>query len=83
VQHNGRFDEPTSKVNALKKDYWQLAAQKLQEEDPSTAAHIEALRAAAAAETSETDLAAQLLHDTKQSQAALTSSHSSSGPVIT
>jgi hypothetical protein len=73
VQHNGRFHEPSSKVNTLKKDYWQLAAQKLQEEDPSTEAQIKALRAAAADKASETDLAAQLLHATKQSQAALES----------
>ena len=60
----------SSGMNAVKKDYWQLAIDKLKEEDPSTADQIAAVQQAAA-ETGSTDFAAQLLRATKQSQEAL------------
>ena len=60
----------SSGMNVVKKDYWQLAIDKLKEEDPSTADQIAAVQQAAA-ETGSTDFAAQLLRATKQSQATL------------
>lgn len=57
-------------TNATKKDYWQLAVEKLQEEDPSVADQIAGVQQAAT-EAGSTDFAAQLLHATKQSQEAL------------
>ena len=53
-----------------KKDYWQLAIQQLQKEDPSTTDQITAMQHAAAP-AGQTDLAIQLLHATEQSRQTL------------
>ena len=50
--------------NVAKKEYWQLAIQQVQQEDPTTIEQIAALQHAAAP-TGQTDLAKQLLHATE------------------
>ena len=64
-----RDGEETGNMGS-KKDYWKLAVQKLQEEDPSTTTLIDALWQAAST-TSSGDLATHLTDALKQSQTAL------------
>jgi hypothetical protein len=68
--HRRQPDTNSSGTNATKKDYWQLAAEKLQDEDASVVDQIIGAQQAAA-ESANTDFAAQLLHATKQSQQTL------------
>ncbi len=65
-------EPPTTPVATKvdKKDYWQLAIDKLKEEEPSVASQIAAVQEAATVSGS-TDFAAQLFHVTTQSQQAL------------
>jgi hypothetical protein len=63
-------DTISSGTKATKKDYWRLAAEKLQEEDTSVTDQIAGVQRAAL-ESGSTDFAAQLLRVTKQSQQTL------------
>ncbi|KAI4127096.1 MAG: hypothetical protein LQ338_003382 [Usnochroma carphineum] len=68
--HGKRQNTVLSNTNAPKKDYWQLAIDNLQKEDPSVADQIAQVQQAAA-ETGSTDFAAQLLHATEKSEQEL------------
>jgi hypothetical protein len=83
--HGRQPDTTSSGTNAAKKDYWQLAIDKLQKEDSLVADQIAGVQQAAA-ESGSSDFAAQLLHATKQSQQALEAKRwkitTSSGEVV-
>ena len=68
--HRREPETVSTSTNVAKKDCWQLAIDKLKEEDPSTVDQIAAIQQVAA-ETGSTDFAAQLLHVTTQSHQAL------------
>jgi hypothetical protein len=70
-QSTERNDGPSQAKEATKKDYWQLAAKTLQEEDTSMSGKIAGLQQAAMV-TGDEDFAKQLLQATEQSKQALT-----------
>jgi hypothetical protein len=72
VRHSTSQDEIATGANTSKKDYWQLAIDKLKEENSSVADQIAGVQQAAAAAGSP-DFAAQLLHTTQQGQRELES----------
>lgn len=67
---NATLQKTTPVTLVTKKDYWQLAVEKLQEEDASITEQIAGVQQAAAA-AGTTDFAAQLLQTTQQSKEAL------------
>lgn len=83
--HGRQSNTISSSTNTTKKNYWQLAIESLQEEDPSVADQILGVQQAAT-ETGSTDFAAQLLHATKERQQALEAKRwkitTSSGEVV-
>ena len=70
VRHGKQQAGTLSGTNATKKDYWHLAIEKLQEEDPSVVDQIAGVQEAAL-DAGDADFALQLLQTTRQSQQAL------------
>ena len=70
VPHGKRQGRNPSGTNAAKKDYWQLAVERLQEGDSSVADQITGVQQAAA-DAGDANFAVQLLRTTEQSQRVL------------
>ena len=71
-QHSTPQAEGTSSDRPEKKDYWQLALDELQKDDPSIRGRVAAVQQAAT-EAGNADFVAQLLHTTQQGQKELES----------